>query len=231
MYCANCGVKLADTEKVCPLCGVRAYHPDLTRNEVKPLYATQHSNTNYQVSSKAAHIVLTAAFLLAAVISLLIDWQISSQIIWSGYVSGAIILSYIILVLPTWFTKPNPIIFLSCDFLAIGLYLLYINLAAGGNWFLSFAFPVTGVIAAVMITVTALLRYVRRGRLYIIGGASIFLGLFMPITELLVTITFDTRFIGWCIYPALVLVVLGGMLIFLAINHHAREAMEKKFFI
>ena len=54
----------------------------------------------------------------------------------------------------------------------------------------------------------------------------------MPVIELLIHITFDfSNFIAWCIYPALVLVVLGAMLIFLAINDHAREAMEKKFFI
>ena len=31
MYCANCGVKLADSEKVCPLCKTVAYHPDIKR--------------------------------------------------------------------------------------------------------------------------------------------------------------------------------------------------------
>ena len=38
MYCANCGVKLADTENRCPLCGTEAYHPDIERPEVDPLY-------------------------------------------------------------------------------------------------------------------------------------------------------------------------------------------------
>ena len=38
MYCARCGVKLADTEQRCPLCGTKAYHPDIERPEVAPLY-------------------------------------------------------------------------------------------------------------------------------------------------------------------------------------------------
>lgn len=29
MYCIKCGVELADSEKVCPLCGTRVFHPDL----------------------------------------------------------------------------------------------------------------------------------------------------------------------------------------------------------
>lgn len=31
MYCMNCGVKLGQGEKKCPLCGLPAYHPDLKR--------------------------------------------------------------------------------------------------------------------------------------------------------------------------------------------------------
>ena len=38
MYCIKCGVKLADSEKKCPLCNTVVYHPDLQQNEVKPLY-------------------------------------------------------------------------------------------------------------------------------------------------------------------------------------------------
>ena len=29
MYCINCGVELADSETVCPLCGTRVFHPDM----------------------------------------------------------------------------------------------------------------------------------------------------------------------------------------------------------
>ena len=38
MYCVKCGVKLADSEKICPLCGTKAYHPDIERGEVNAIY-------------------------------------------------------------------------------------------------------------------------------------------------------------------------------------------------
>ena len=31
MYCIKCGVELADSEKVCPLCGLKVYHPELEK--------------------------------------------------------------------------------------------------------------------------------------------------------------------------------------------------------
>lgn len=230
MYCVNCGVKLADTEKQCPLCGVAAYHPDITRVEAEPLYPRERLPA-HQVSSRTAQIVATTAFLLPILITLLCDLQISGGVTWSGYVAGALLTGYVIFVLPYWFHKPNPVIFTACDFVTIGLYLLYINFAVDGDWFLSFAFPVTGGVGLIVTAVVTLLRYVRRGALYVIGGAMMVLGAFMLLMEFLMCITFALRFTGWSLYPLVALVLLGGMLIFLAINRSAREKMERKFFI
>jgi hypothetical protein len=38
MYCVKCGVKLEDTEKMCPLCGTMVFHPDIKRDDVERLY-------------------------------------------------------------------------------------------------------------------------------------------------------------------------------------------------
>ncbi|MBO4939285.1 MAG: hypothetical protein J6C98_09880 [Oscillospiraceae bacterium] len=231
MYCINCGVKLADSEKRCPLCAVTVFHPELDRPEGEALYPPHH-NPAPQVSSRGLQIVLTTAFLLPLLITLLCDLQINGLVTWSGYVVGALIVGYVALVLPIWFRRPNPVIFVPCFFVAVGLYLLYINLATGGSWFMSFAFPVVGGIGLILTAVVALLRYVRRGKLYIIGGAAAALGAFMPLTEYLIYITFQRpRFVGWSLYPLTALVLLGGMLIFLAIHRPARETMERKFFI
>ena len=217
MYCVNCGVKLADTEQVCPLCGVTAYHPDIVRNKEDSLYP-RHRYPVQQPDSKAAQVVVTTLFLLPILITLLCDLQINGAVSWSGFVAGALLSAYVI--------------FVPCSFAAVGLYLLYINWALDGDWFLSFAFPVTGTVGLIVTAVVTLLRYLRKGTLYIIGGAAIALGAFMPLMEFLINVTFGyTRFVAWSLYPLIALVLLGGMLIFLAINRPARETMERKFFL
>ncbi|MBQ7800938.1 MAG: hypothetical protein IJ375_01280 [Oscillospiraceae bacterium] len=231
MYCINCGVKLADTEKRCPLCGVTVFHPELDRPDSEPLYPP-HRSPLPQVNSRSAQGVLTAAFLLPLLITLLCDLQINRRVTWSGFVIGALLVGYVIFVLPLWFRHPNPVIFVPCGFAAVGVYLLYIDLAVGGKWFLSFAFPVVGGIGLIVTAVVVLLRYLRRGRLYIFGGAAIALGAFMPLMEFLICVTFHRpRFVGWSLYPLIALVLLGGTLIFLAICRPARETMERKFFL
>ncbi len=231
MYCIKCGVKLSDSEKVCPLCQTKVYHPEITQPEGEGMFP----KGKYPVPEKNAflpQIIATAVMLLGILTTLLCDLQYTGGISWSGYVLGASIFTYVCTVLPSWFKKPNPVIFVPCGFAALGCYLLYINLATKGAWFLSFAFPVVGGICLIVTAVVTLTRYLRRGKLYIFGGAILALAAFMPTVELLMCITFeDMRFIGWSFYPLIALAILGGLLIFLAIYRPARELMEQKFFI
>ena len=231
MYCVNCGVKLADSQKVCPLCDTVVFHPDFPRQEGESLYP-ENTMPVPQVSSRGAQIIATALFLLPMLITFQCDLLINRSVTWSGYVLGALGSLYVWFVLPGWFRKIHPAVVCGADFTAVGLFLLYISLATGGKWFLSFAFPVTGFVGLLATAVVVLMRYVRRGRLYIIGGAFAALGAFMPVMELLLCITFEPlNFYGWSVYPATPLILLGGTLIFLALNKRAREKMEKKFFI
>ena len=231
MYCVMCGVQLADTEQHCPLCGTVPFHPELHREPAAPLYP-EGRKMPPQVSPKGALVVVSAMFLLPMLITLLCDLQVNGTVRWSGYVIGALLLAYTVFVLPVWFRRPEPVSFAAGDLAATALYLLYISLKTEGGWFLSFAFPSVGAIGAIILTVTALLRYVRRGKLYIFGGAFLALGLCMPLLEYRIVATFDRpEFVAWSLYPLVILMLFGGMLIFLAICRPARETMERKFFI
>ena len=229
MYCIKCGVKLADSEKKCPLCNTIVYHPDLAQAADRPLYPV-----NKMPKSSSGAKALNGAMIVLCLIPLLVcfyaDLSHDGSLGWFLYVAGALAVVYVALALPLWFRNPNPVIFVPCNFAAVGLYLLSIDLATGGNWFVSFAFPVVGGLCLITCTVVTLLRYLRRGRLYISGGALIALGAFALLIEFLMGITFGLRFIGWSIYPLCVLVLFGGLLIYLAINRSAREIMERKLF-
>lgn len=230
MYCIKCGVHLADTEKSCPLCGTVCYHPDIPRVQATPLYPyKQHPKPQFHPAG--VMIALTILFLIPLLITLLCDLRINNAVTWSGYAAGAIVLAYEIFLLPGWFQKPNPVVFVPCGFAALGLYLLYINLRTGGNWFLTFAFPLVGGLCILFTTLITLLRYIKKGKLFIFGGCTVALGFFMPVVEFLAIRTFDQSPVAWSVYPFVALVLLGGYLIFLGICRPARESMERKFFI
>ena len=231
MYCVKCGVKLSDTEKSCPLCQTAVYHPDIPAQNVEPLYP-EELGPALQLTSWAMQFIVTTAYLLAMSVCLVCDLQMGGGLTWAGYVIGGLLLSYVVIILPLWFKKPNPVIFVPCDFAAAGLYLLYINLATNGSGVLSFALPITGFLGLLVTTVVVLRRYVRRGRLYVFGGAILAFAAFMPVLEMLLAITFPAvGFIGWYLYPLIALGLLGGLLLFFAMCSPARYSMARKFFI
>ncbi len=230
MYCVKCGVKLGENEKKCPLCGTVVFHPDVKQPKGEDVYP--HGKLPEINKSLVTAAVLTAMFIIPIVTVLLCDLKVYGKITWSGYVVGALLLTYIIAVFPMWFRSPNPVIFVPCSFVAAGIYVLHIDLALDGGWFLSFAFPIIGCIGLTATAMTALFRYIKKGGLYILGGAFCFIGLCMLPMEFLAKYTFGvSRFIGWSLYPLSSLVLIGAFLIFLAIYAPARKYLERIFFI
>lgn len=230
MYCVNCGVKLADTEKKCPLCGVEACHPQFPREQVPPMYP-ENRHPLPQISPRGVLTIVTTLFLLPFFITVLCDYQLSGAVTWSGYVMGGLLVAYGIMVLPFWFRRPNPVVFVPCNAVLVATYVYYIDYVTPGSWFLSFALPVVIFLAAVLTAVVALLRYVRGSGFYVAGGALIALGIFLPVMEYFLVMTFGLRFVGWSWYPMIPLVLAGGTLILLARSAKTKEAMERKFFI
>lgn len=229
MYCINCGVSLETSEDICPLCGTSVYHPDIKIEREKQLYPKDRM-PELKHRSAAFNGAVIIMFLIPIVVSFLADFHFDREIKWFGYVLGALVMGYTAFALPLWFEKPNPVIFTPCVFAeAIG-YLLYINCITAGDWFLSFAFPVAGGFAIIATAVVTLLYYLKKGRLYIWGGAFTLTGGFIMLIEFLVSVTFGIRFSGWSLYPLAGLVLLGGLMFYLAINKSAREIMERKLF-
>ena len=231
MYCIKCGVRLADTEKSCPLCGTRVYHPDLKQPSATPLYP-EHIEEQKPINRWSIMLIVTILYLLPISICLVCDLSISGTIDWSGYVIGSLLVFYTAFLLPMWFDHPSPVVFTPATFGVTALFLLYISWSTGGSWFLTFGLPVTlslGLLITALITLT---RYIRRGRLYIFGGFTIGLGAFCVLLEVLLHITFGLPGFGtWSLYPLITLTLLGLAMVVTAIFPPLREALKKKFFL
>ena len=229
MYCIKCGVHLADTEKACPLCGTVVYHPELSQPPARELYPKKKMPRS---SSGRAFLcgAIIILFLIPLIVTFLADMQRDGSIEWFGYVAGAIALSYLIFAFPMWFKRPNPVILVPCDFAAAALYLFYIDLVTAGGWFLSFALPVVLGLTVIACTLVTLLRYLPKGKLYAVGGSVMGLGAWIVLIEWMMNRTFDLSFIGWSLYPLISLFLVGGLLIYLAMNSIAREKIERKLF-
>ena len=229
MYCVNCGVKLGDTEKKCPLCQTRVYHPDLQQPEAPPLYPADRLPKTNNVS-KVFNGGVIIVYFIPLLLSFFADLQSNGRLDWFGFVAGGLMVSYTMFALPFWFRKPNPVIFVPCSFGAVALYLLYIDLVTSGSWFLSFALPVTSGLCLIVSAAVTLLYYLPGGKLYVLGGVIMAFGAFLLLVEFLMDITFHFHFIGWSVYPMIVFLILGGLGIYCSISKTAREILERKLF-
>lgn len=231
MYCINCGVKLSDGQTICPICKTPVYHPDIDIKKGTPTYPNIDTPPE-EYNKKGIMFVITFIFLIPLTLSLICDLSLNHAVIWSGYVIGALIVTYVSLILPFWFAHPNPVIFVPSSFAACAVFLIYINFQTGGHWYLKFALPIVAVCAMITTAAVTLLRYIKRGHLYIYGSVCIATGLFTVLIEILANITFSLRdTLIWSAYPLIAFFIIGMMLIIVAIVKPFRESLHKMFFI
>ena len=229
MYCIKCGAKLSEGQTICPICETRVFHPEFVIKEENtyPKIPFESEEINY----RGLLFVITMIFLVPFILPILLELGWRSQVSWSGYASGGTLIFYTAFIMPYWFKKPNPVIFVPTIFaLTIGL-LLFICYKTGGSWFMSFAFPVVGVLGIIITAATALLYYVKKGCLYTIGGMLIALGLWSVLLEWDIRTSFNvsTPFF-WSFAPLTVLAIVGIMLIVIAIVKPLKESLRKIFF-
>ena len=231
MFCIKCGVELSDTEKSCPLCGTTVYHPDLVQKEVAPNYPP-YRRPHSRINRRGVLFLITVCCVMLAIQLLVLEISVFGQLRWSLYAVGGLILAYIIMLLPTWFSRPNPVIFVPCDFAAAILYLLFINEFTGGDWFLTFALPVAFWAAVIVTAIITLSRYIGRGYFFIFGGASVLTGAFVVMIEILLHLTFaPPKFYFWSVYPLIGFTLIGIALIVIGICRPLRESLAKRIFI
>ena len=230
MYCVKCGVELADSERVCPLCETPVYFPEADPNPQTPYPKDVKGK---EVNRRTAIcFVITCFFVIISSIPILCDLNISGGITWSGLTLGGCVLLYILFILPSWFKRPSPAIFVPCDFLAVALYLFYINAYTGGDWFFKFALPVTAAACVICSTVSILSYYLKSGRLYLTAGAMVSVGGFCFFIEYFLHAAFHIHDkMVWSIYPTIVFTLLGVMFLIIAIVRPIREQLVKIFSI
>lgn len=233
MYCVKCGVALQKGIRACPLCGTRVFHPDIAEDADPAPYPPYAGDET--VSHSGALFIVSVLFAIPLLLCLLIDLQLHRSVTWSGYVAGGLLLGYLVLCLPLWFQRRNPVIFFPVDMAGVALFLLYLCLKTGGRWFLSFALPVSGGVLLIGETVLVLLRYAvgpaRHRWLYIIGGAQIAAGALCVLIEFLLRVAFGAAMRWWSLYPLTALGLLGIMLIVIGACRPLRESLHKRFFI
>lgn len=227
MYCVKCGVRLQEGVSECPLCRTPVHIPDERPAQKNyPDSLPRH----YDESGLPAAVAMTVVCAIAAAVVLAVCFKLYGQLRWGGYVVWGIALFYIVAVLPRWFRHPRGEIFVPCGHAAVALYVLYICLRTGGHWFLSFALPILAVSCLLTTALVCLLKYVRRGRLFIFGGFLLLLGGFTVLIEFFEHISFGLPMFRWSLFSLAGFGAMGLFLLIAGMIRPLRDTLEKRFF-
>ncbi len=230
-YCVNCGVELAPSEPVCPLCHTEVQNPrqPFDRKAPQPFPARLDLFRPQSDRGLTAAIV-TLVLLLPAAICLACDVAYTSSAGWSMLVIGATAMLWVFIV-PALFIRRHPILFgMILDTAALLGYLFVVeHFAARGAWFLHLALPIVVLSAGVFALDYLLVAKLIRGR-FRQGAAVLFTTPLMPLgIEIILDLYLQhTVTLQWSYFVAIPCLILALLLLLLGRRERFRTQMKKR---
>ncbi len=232
-YCVNCGVELAESEKVCPLCETEVVNPRAKWKapERRP-YPNRVEEIIQKVNRKFVVLLISALMLIPIVIPVLTDLLFNEGITWSAYVVGADVCLFLFVIFPFLYEVPRPYLYLAIDTAALVGYIALIAFMSGGAWFLPLGLP---LVLCVCATVSTFIYVIRRSRLSALRKAAILFGV---AAAACVVIDFTvSRYIGadmpvlWSLFVVGSNIVLAGIMLILDKQKTLRDEILRRLFI
>ena len=229
MYCVYCGVRLQDGVPECPLCHTPVQAVPMPQPEGSS-YSDRYPRAEHQSGKILALGLVTVILAALALGCMIFCLKSTGKIGWSGIAVLGTVMGWVWIILPLLFSRWRPMIFLPIDFACLGGYLLYLCASTGGNWFLSFAFPVTLMAAVLTLAGVAMIRYIVQGRLRLMSLLLITIGLSFMLVEFFQHITFGTPMFVWSLYCVTGFCLIGLFLFIASFIPPLRAALRRKFF-
>lgn len=233
-YCVNCGVKLAPSEKNCPLCGVEAQNPKAPYREPKETPYPKRVERVVAAADRRFGVTLASLLLIIpVVIPLLSDMIANGAVTWSSYVVGASACLFVFALVPFLFERPRPYLYWAFDSLAVIGYVALIAYVSGGFdvWFLKLGLPLC--LAVSICSLLALFIVRRKTWPILYKGASmlaVFGMLAVFIDFIIYGFTLPQTPIHWSLLVVAPCLVIALILISIEKRKKLRDEIKRRLF-
>ena len=192
MYCSKCGKQLPEGTTVCPDCTVVEAVPVQPESKKESLFKAPGKG------SKSYAALFTALLVFPATICTAIDIAFDKYDYWFGYVVGALVVTWVISVLPVLKITPPAVTALIC-FGSVICYTYYIVSKTGWfDWLPKFLLPMFILTAAFIAIDVALIGSKKITGLHILSLLSLECALYLISWEVILdNIKFGTIDLGW----------------------------------
>ncbi len=231
-YCVQCGVRLSDDLRACPLCKTPVINPNLKEapqeselpQKVEEIIDRMDRNYLRQLS-----IVIT---MIPVLIVLLID-ILDGGGAWSPYAIGAMAMLWFFVAVPLVFRFTRPYAYVALDVLALCGYLALIAVMTDGfSWYLSIVLPLLVLVGVTTLLTMLVLRRLKMRK--IIKGIFLFIifAAFLVVLEVILDLAIWQNIrLGWSVYSAIPFVVIALMAFYVENNKTLKEEIRRRLFI
>lgn len=229
-YCVNCGVKLDETLKVCPLCNTPVLNPnEIPYIKTKTPFPTEKGQVE-EVKRKDLGILFSVLLATVSITCGLLNFLVFDTTKWSFLVIGVCMILWVMFIPIFIKAKRNVYVALFLDGIAVALYLYMITyVTASSDWFWNLGLYITLFVTIVSEVLAVCIRmipgsFLTNLLLFFVTVAVLCVG-----TELLID-----NFLGmklWLTWSAVVLTVcvtISIVLITMLSQRRIRNAVRRR---
>lgn len=229
-YCVNCGVKLAPSEKECPLCHTKVINPNIEKPDFHPVYPDR-IDIRKKVNIKYLMSIFVLSFLIVAVICLTTDLLISKgKLTWSIYCVVSLIylsglLQYII--------QKNIYISHVINLLGMEFFILIFALVFKiVDIYLRILLPLTLVLWGYIFVITLLVRLKKINNLRKISFFLFYTVISLYVIELAINlVSYSSIMPTWSFIASIPITIVALVFFIISFSKKVIDAINQKLFI
>ena len=228
-YCVNCGVKLKESEKVCPLCNTKVINPNNLKTEFIPAYSQNIEKTK-KVNKKYLCFLITIILMGVTIITVLCNLIFTGNITWSIYAVASILFLNSKLSFVLFKNKFFPLFIDLLTTETLIYVIAYLN--NGLHWFYYLVCPFIFIIWIYIILCTFVLSKKKYNLLRRFSVAFSFISVILLIIESCIDMyKYEKITINWSIYAILPIIIIGTILFLISYNRKLIEEIKQRIFI
>jgi hypothetical protein len=230
-YCVNCGVELARTEKQCPLCGVPVINPaEGVTDEEKSGFPHRREPLESAFDRELWIKLVSIVLAVPAVICFVSNMMVFTQVFWSLYVVGGLVVCWTFCVSPFLFKRYFPLLWIVANTGATLGYLFLIEfLSAGKVWFLQLALPMVLGVALLSFINVVLIRKRILMELNLAAGIFLSIGLLTVLIDLSLShYLTGSLLMGWSLFSLISCIAISAALVLIQRQLNVKEKLKRR---